>query len=158
MQEIYIYTYLSIYLSIHLSIYLSPCACTWNAQYCDFHARQRQHVEWWIGYLFSAFSSATALQATPAAHSFWELHCASADKSTPNPNEAYAFVACNNGGNDWFEIRIRRSNVKAAKSMISWDPDGRNESRVKTTNHNHYIQNSTRLTTSIVHSPTPQLS
>jgi hypothetical protein len=43
-------------------------------------------------------------------------------------------------GNDCFEIRIRRSNVKASKSMISWDPDGRNESRVKTTNHNHYIQ------------------
>ena len=101
---------------IYLSIYLYPCACTSTAQYCDFHARQQQHVEWWIGYLFSAFPSATALQATPAAHSFWELHCASTDKSTPNPNEAYAFVACNNGGNDWFEIQIRRSNVKASKS------------------------------------------
>ena len=70
-----IHLHISIYLSIHPSIYLYPCACTSNAQYCDFHARQRQHVEWWIGYLFSAFSSATALQATPAAHSFWELHC-----------------------------------------------------------------------------------
>ena len=39
-------------------------------------------------------SSATALQATPAAHSLSELHCVSIEKSTPNSNEAYAFVAC----------------------------------------------------------------
>ena len=34
-----------IYTHIYISIYLYPCACTSNAQYCDFNARQRQHVE-----------------------------------------------------------------------------------------------------------------
>jgi hypothetical protein len=47
--HIYIYMYISIYLFIYLSIYLYPCVCTSNDQYCDVNARQRQHVEWWIG-------------------------------------------------------------------------------------------------------------
>ena len=88
--SIYLSVYLSIYLPIYLSIYLFIYLSTYLPTYLSISMclYMERSILWcqcektttcrmMNRLVLFCVSSATALQATPAAHSFWELHCAS---------------------------------------------------------------------------------